>query len=91
MRSIEEIKQAIKSGSPADAIIEELTAIIAAHPDCDEAYLQRGLLYWRAGQRAKAINDYNKAVSINPDSEARLALKATYEILDFYNKDLYNP
>ena len=46
---------------------------------------------WRIGARVSAINDYLAAVKINPESKAKLALKATYEILDYYNKDLYNP
>lgn len=92
MRTIEEIKKDITDGNTdRDALITELSEIIVAQPDNDEAYLQRGLLNWRAGNRAKAINDYNQALRINPDSEARLALKATYDILDFYNKDLFNP
>ena len=38
-----------------------------------------------------AINDYLEAIRINPDSKARQALQATNDILDYYNKDLYNP
>jgi hypothetical protein len=51
----------------------------------------RGLQYWGLGNRSAAIGDYLAAVKLNPNSKASLALKATYEILDFYNKDLYNP
>lgn len=92
MRTIEEIKKDINDGIVnRDVLIQELSTLISSNPTNDEAYLQRGLLHWRAGQRAKAINDYNQALRINPDSEARLVLKATYDILNFYNKDLFNP
>ena len=47
--------------------------------------------YWSCGNRALAINDYLAAIKINPESKAVQALKATNEILDYYNKDLYNP
>jgi len=35
--------------------------------------------------------DYLAAIRINPESRAREALKAATEILDYRNKDLYNP
>ena len=47
--------------------------------------------YWSLNRRSEAINDYLAAVKANPESEARNALKVTYDILNFYNKDLYNP
>ena len=64
---------------------------IEAHPDNDEALTTRGMQYWSMGDRAKAINDYLAAIRLNPDSKAKMALKATNQILDYYNKDLYNP
>lgn len=47
---------------------------------------------WRKkGNWKRAIEEYNEAVSLNPDSPAAEALKLADEILAFYNKDLYNP
>lgn len=57
----------------------------------EEALIERGRLYWALGQRGAAISDYLAAQKINPSGKATQLLKATYEILDFYNKDLYNP
>ena len=37
-----------------------------------------------------AMNNYLEAVHINRDSPARQALDIANEILDFYNKDMYN-
>lgn len=84
---------------PAEEALPALDAYICAHqadeayinPENEEAYILRGKTHWALGHRAKAINDYLKAVAINPDSRARQALEHINAILDFYNKDLYNP
>lgn len=79
------------SNLPAEEAIEALDTLIAAQPDNDEAYLQRGLRHWACGHRAKAVNDYLKALDINPESKAARALEYARAIADFYHKDLYNP
>lgn len=86
----DQIKSKIKS-LDYEAAITFLTDYIAAHPDDDEAYTMRGMRYWGAMKRSLAINDYLSAVRINPDSRAAQALKAANEVLDYRNKDLYNP
>lgn len=84
------MKEKIK-GLGYDDAIRVLSAEIEAHPDNEEAYILRGMKYWGAGKRSLAINDYLSAIRINPKSRANAALKATQEILDYRNKDLYNP
>ncbi len=84
------IKEKIK-GLPADEAIELLSAHLSTHPDDEEAYIVRGMKYWGAGKRSLAINDYLAAIRLNPSSRANEALKAANEILDYRNKDLYNP
>lgn len=71
--------------------IEVLTAHINSFPEDDEALTERGLKYWSQGQRREAINDYLAALKINPQSRAKMALEFVNSILDYYNKDLYNP
>lgn len=74
-----------------DEAIAELDRYLAEHPDDDEALTKRGMKHWGAGHRSLAINDYLAAIRINPDSPARQALQVANEILDYRNKDLYNP
>lgn len=50
-----------------------------------------GRLAWKDGDRAGAIGYYNKAVALDPQSDAAIALEQLTGIMDFYNKDLYNP
>ena len=64
---------------------------ISADSADEEALIERGRLYWALGMRSEAIGDYLAAQRLNPSGKATQLLKATYEILDFYNKDLYNP
>lgn len=82
-------KTAIKSQ------IDEISARIG-EPDADAGavaslYYERGRLYWRIGDRGAAMSDYAAAVHLDPDSPAATALKMASDIMDFYNKDLYNP
>lgn len=85
-----DIREEIK-GLDTDHAIIRLTEIIDSAPDCEEAYILRGLKNWSAGNRAAAITDYLSAIRINPESRAREALRAVNEILDYRNKDLLNP
>ncbi len=84
------IRESIK-GLGSDEAIEILSSYLSSHPDDEEALTLRGIKYWSAGKRSLAIGDYIAAIRINPDSRAKEALKAANEILDYRNKDLYNP
>lgn len=75
----------------ADKAIEALGEIIAADPKAEEAFIQRGMRYWSLNRRSAAINDYLAAIRLNPDSRAKVLLQSANTILDFYDKDLYNP
>ncbi len=91
MKTLEEIKKLEEQGADAETVINELDIYIAANPQSDEALTMRGLKYWSLNKRSQAIKDYLAAIKINPESKSRMALKTAYEILNFYNKDLYNP
>ena len=88
MKTLDEIKEAIRKGLSPE---EGLTDYVETHPGDDEALTARGMQHWSMGDRASAINDYLAAIKTNPESKAKMALKATNDILDYYNKDLYNP
>lgn len=91
MKTLEEIKSMLSTGcQPSEAIVE-LDKLIEANPDMENAFIERGMLHWGCGNRALAINDFHSAIALNPDSMARQALQNANDILDYYNKDLYNP
>lgn len=55
-------------------------------------YVERGKCYYRRNEWGKAINDFNKAKSLEPDNEEAQQLHdMVYEILSFRYKDIYNP
>ncbi len=57
----------------------------------DEKEYRLGNEFRRKGDWQNAMNHYLEAVSINPESPAKGALEMLRDILDFYNKDIYNP
>ncbi|MDE6560222.1 MAG: hypothetical protein K2K75_02450 [Muribaculaceae bacterium] len=71
--------------------LQALSERLKQDTEDEEALIERGRLYWALGRRSEAINDYLAARRINPEGKAKELLKATYDILNFYNKDLYNP
>ena len=94
MTELTDIKKACEASGNAREAIGALSAIIGKTADearREQALIERGMLYWRLEERAKAINDYNSALAINPDSKAGQLKRQAYEILEFYNHDLYNP
>lgn len=90
MKTLEEIKE-VAPGLDGAEVVKLLDEYISRNPDDDEAYTMRGMKHFSLGMRKEAIEDYMKAVQLNPDSRAGQALRATYDILNYYNKDLYNP
>lgn len=89
----QQLKDTVKGLSGREAV-KVLTDYIEANPDApgiDEALTLRGMKYWSLQDRSAAINDYLAAIRLNPLSRAVQALKAANDILDYYNKDLYNP
>ena len=84
--TLEEVRQL----PPAEALLI-LNDYIKSNPNDDEAYTIRGLKYWSINMRKEAINDYHTALKINPESKAKAALALAHSVLDYYNKDLWNP
>ena len=79
---IEKIKESIERLDREIAGLQE--------PGAD-LYYRRGRLYWRLGDKASSISDYERAAAIDPESPASEALKLCSDIMNFYNTDLYNP
>ncbi len=82
-------KEIIPDASAAK--LRELSERIERCAEDEDALIERGRLYWALGKRSEAINDYLAARRLNPEGKAKELLKATYDILNYYNKDLYNP
>ncbi|EHO72190.1 hypothetical protein HMPREF9140_00751 [Prevotella micans F0438] len=56
-----------------------------------EEYFQLGNEYRKKGDWQHALDNYMEAIALNPESPAVEAKKLLEDILNFYNKDAYNP
>jgi len=56
-----------------------------------EEYYHKGNQYRKQGDFQHALDCYMEAIELNPESPAVEAKKMLEEILNFYNKDAYNP
>lgn len=72
--------------------IVRLTSMIEAGDERALLYIERGKCYYRRNEWGKAINDFNRAMKLEPENEeARQLHDMVYEILSFRYKDIYNP
>ena len=56
-----------------------------------EDFHRQGNRYRKEGNWQEAINNYVKAIELDPDSPAVEAKKMLDDILAYYCKDIYNP
>ena len=56
-----------------------------------EDFYRQGNRYRKEGNWQEAINNYVKAIELDPDSPAVEAKKMLDDILNYYCKDIYNP
>ena len=66
---------------------EEATAALRQQA---EAYYLRGNAYRKLSNWQAALNDYQRAIDLDPASPAQQARRMVIDILNFYNKDMYN-
>ncbi|WP_297328143.1 tetratricopeptide repeat protein [uncultured Bacteroides sp.] len=90
MEQLNTIKELINQGSVEEAI-QKLDQILQTDlPDMDEVYYLRGNAYRKLGNWQLALNNYQYAIDLNPESPAQHAYRMAMDILNFFNKDMYN-
>lgn len=83
-------KELIGKGE-VESAINILNQCIADHEACtDEPFYLLGNAYRKQGNWQMALNNYLEAIEKNPESPAVNAKKMLMDILEFYNKDMYN-
>ena len=94
MKTIQEIKDML-SHSEGDAALEAANEIVENKSVSREmlanAYYLRGNAYRQNGNIRMALNSYLESMELDPDGPAAEAYRHLQELLDFYNKDYYNP
>ena len=83
------IKEWIRTGE-LETAIKELSQYIQCNPTEDEPYYLLGNAYRKQGNWQMALNNYLEAMERNPKSPAVQAHQMMMDILNFYNKDMYN-
>ncbi len=89
MESFEQIKQLLAKGA-TDEAIALLVRFTEENPGSDEAFFLLGNAYRKKENWEFALNNYRKATDLNPESPAKHAYKMVIDILNFYNKDMFN-
>ncbi|KAA6335432.1 hypothetical protein EZS27_016331 [termite gut metagenome] len=90
MERLNAIKELINQGKVDEAVKELDSYILICATGKDEAYYLRGNAYRKKENWQEALNCYQSAVELNPHSPALQARNAINDILNFYNKDMYN-
>lgn len=84
------IKKLIDEGKTSTAI-DQLNLFLAQNSqDADMAYYLLGNAFRKQGDWQGALNNYQEAIDINPDSPAAEARNMVIDILNFYYKDMFN-
>lgn len=91
---LQEIKETLVNGNSDKTIINgvivSLKQFIAQNPKSDDAYFLLGNAYRRREEWGEAMNAFQSAVELNPNSPAKIAYRSIQEVLDFFNKDMFN-
>lgn len=90
MEQLNTIKELINQGNVEQAILRLDAVLQTDFPDKDEAYYLLGNAYRKQGNWQQALNNYQRAIELNPESPAGQAYGMAMDILNFYNKDMYN-
>ena len=87
---LKDIRNMIRRGE-ADTAIEELSSLIANESRASaETYYLLGNAFRKKGDWQGALNNYQEAITIDPCSPASSARMMVLDILNFYNKDMFN-
>ena len=87
---LERTRKMIKDGETDEAIVLLENITKSEKVFSEEVYYQLGNAYRKQGNWQGALNNYQEAININPDSPAKDARQMIMDILNFYNKDMFN-
>ena len=89
--TLSQYKKEIREGEIEKAILGLKKYIETNNVSCeDEPFYLLGNAYRKQGNWQMALNNYLEAIEKNPESPAVNAKKMLMDILEFYNKDMYN-
>ncbi len=86
----QKISELIDKNRLEDAL-KKVEIAISQNKQDDNLHFLRGKILWRMGKRSEALDAYEIAATINPNSPAKVALEQGKEVFSFFNPDLLNP
>lgn len=92
MEQIDNLKELINRGD-VDLAIKQLDQLLqdpSIENEKDTLYYLRGNAFRKKGDWKQALDNYQYAIDLNPDSPALQARTMVIDILNFYNKDMFN-
>ncbi|MCQ2267701.1 MAG: tetratricopeptide repeat protein [Bacteroidaceae bacterium] len=90
MEGLDNIVEKMNKGMVNEAIAELTSLIAQSETPSDTTYYILGNAYRKIGDWQHALDNYLQAIAINPDSPAKQAYTMAMDILNFYNKDMFN-
>lgn len=90
MDALNDIKELINQGSVTEAILALDQLLLTDSVRKEEAFYLRGNAYRKQGNWQQALNNYQSAIELNPQSPAVQARQMALDILNYYNKDMFN-
>ena len=87
--TIYDVQRLLEDGNLQGALTE-VTKLTAQEGDNDKLYYLQGKIHLRNGEWQAAMNAFLQAQELNPESPAKEQLAMIKDIMDFYNKDMYN-
>lgn len=90
MEQLDYLKKLINKGD-VDRAIKELNVLLESDSiPKDILFYLRGNAYRKKSDWQQALNSYQSAIDINPNSPAVHARQIVMDILEFFHKDMYN-
>lgn len=87
---IEQIEKLINNGQIKEALNAIDSEIEKSSTETDKLFYLKGNAYRKLGNWKKALDNYLEAIEINPKSPAKQAYQMAMDIMEFYNKDMFN-
>ena len=90
MEQIDNLKELINRGDVDEAIKQLDLLLQDPSVEKETLYYLRGNAYRKKGDWRLALDNYQYAIDLNPESPAVQARKMAIDILNFYHKDMFN-
>lgn len=87
--AMDAVKTLLDAGKVEEAIglLEQMKV---ASPCDDTVRYELGNVYWKKQDWKHCLDNYTEAIALNPQSPAVEMKKMVMDILQFYNKEMYN-